>query len=419
MNTLKSAALVVVLLAVLYGVFVALSKPDRSPFATPASEHDEELAPPLVDFSMAETPVSATAAPTSLPMARGHEAMTSPAEAASRSPRGSAIAPDLDSPDSLPPPTSVPSTDPPLDPTAAAGSDLRRSSYESPAYGATSQPGSAYGGSASESPAVTLPSTSPPAGEATQSAPGRDNEPPPGNSASLTAWSLRQDLQAAEQLVAGGKFRDALARLSPYYAKPELGPDDRAALVAWLDALAAKVIYSREHLLAYPHKVRSGESLFDIGGQYQVGWQLLQSINGLTAMDPRVLVPGTELKIVPGPFRAELSLSAGELTLYAGELYAGRFPLAVGNEPPSIGSFKVLDKREDRTYYGLDGRMIPANDPNNPYGGRWISLGGEVCIHGSPLAPTSQTLGCISLSPQDARDVYGILTVGSEVTIRR
>ena len=33
--------------------------------------------------------------------------------------------------------------------------------------------------------------------------------------------------------------------------------------------------------------------------------------------------------------------------------------------------------------------------------------------------PGDKTLGCISLSPQDAQDVYGILSIGSEVKIRR
>ena len=74
---------------------------------------------------------------------------------------------------------------------------------------------------------------------------------------------------------------------------------------------------------------------------------------------------------------------------------------------------------QQKSYYGLDGRVIPANDPNNPYGGWWISLGGEVAIHGSPATPSNQTLGCISLSPQDAKDVYSILSMGSEVAIRR
>jgi lipoprotein-anchoring transpeptidase ErfK/SrfK len=68
---------------------------------------------------------------------------------------------------------------------------------------------------------------------------------------------------------------------------------------------------------------------------------------------------------------------------------------------------------------GFDGRMIAGNDPNNPYGGWWISLGGEVSLHGSPATPSEKTAGCIALSPQDAKDVYGILSIGSEVKIRR
>jgi len=80
----------------------------------------------------------------------------------------------------------------------------------------------------------------------------------------------------------------------------------------------------------------------------------------------------------------------------------------------------VADKAPSHTYVGADGRTIPANDPLNPYGGAWIDLGREVSIHGSPAIASgaNETLGCISLSPQDARDLYGILSLGSDVTIR-
>jgi lipoprotein-anchoring transpeptidase ErfK/SrfK len=58
--------------------------------------------------------------------------------------------------------------------------------------------------------------------------------------------------------------------------------------------------------------------------------------------------------------------------------------------------------------------------PANPFGSIWIDLGNDVAIHGSAEAPSSydDRLGCISLSPRDARDVYGILSIGSEVIIR-
>ena len=48
-----------------------------------------------------------------------------------------------------------------------------------------------------------------------------------------------------------------------------------------------------------------------------------------------------------------------------------------------------------------------------------IDLGGDVCIHGSPNADADARLGCISLSPADANDLYGILSKGSAIVIRR
>jgi lipoprotein-anchoring transpeptidase ErfK/SrfK len=312
---------------------------------------------------------------------------------------GGSFLPNLDT-GSMPPPASLPSTSPPSDPTAAPGG-LARSNYESPA----AAPGSAP-------PLETPPSTAPPAAAV---------PPPAATSPALTAYSLKRDWQEAERLVAEGKCRDALAKLSPYHGHPDLPPDQRPHLAAWLDALAAKVIYSREHFLAAPYRVRKGETLFDVSNNpaVNVPWPLLLSINRGAVNDPMIVVPGTELKVVPGPFRADINLTTSELTLFLGDLYAGRFPLALGDQPPQPGSYQVRDKRNDRTYYGLDGRVIPANDPANPYGGYWLDLSGEVSIHGSPLTPTSRTLGCISLSPQDAKDVYSILSLNSDVTIRR
>jgi lipoprotein-anchoring transpeptidase ErfK/SrfK len=237
---------------------------------------------------------------------------------------------------------------------------------------------------------------------------------------SIATYDLRRDMAEVEQLIAGNRFKAALAKLTPHYFNPDLPADQRVVLLSWLDPLAGKVIYSREHLLASAHTVRKGETLYDVAHQYNVEYRLLQNINSREVSDPLILVPATELKVVPGPFHADVNLSTGELTLVVGELYAGRFPFTLGDQPPQPGEYKIIDKRsQQKTYVGFDGRMIPGNDPNNPYGGWWLSLGGEVAIHGSPSIPSDKTLGCISLSPQEAQDVYGILSIGSEVKIRR
>ena len=130
---------------------------------------------------------------------------------------------------------------------------------------------------------------------------------------------------------------------------------------------------------------------------------LLQSINREVVSDPQILVPGTQLKVVPGPFRADVSLATGELTLFLGEMYAGRFPFALGNEPPQPGGYKVQDKLTNRTYYAADGRTIPANDPANPYGGTWIDLGHEASIHGSAIASAAARRHARLHQPQPAR----------------
>ncbi len=385
MNTLKSAAVVLVLAGVLYGVYTALNKPETQPPPGMTASDLDNLAPPEFDFAIGGDAADEKAAEISAPPA----ALTLRSESHSpadlhdaehgHSHENSIYGGSQDA-------AKAPSTTPPVE-SAAAESFNRRSNYE------TSEGGQETGDRGQEPGASVQGSTS------------------------LTAVAFRRDCQLAEQHVGDGKFRTALATLSAHY-HADLSAEDRAQLLAWLDALAAKVIYSREHLLESPYIVRGRETLFEVAERLHVPAELLANINGVN--DPRILVTGTELKVVPGPLRADVDLESGELTLFLGELYAGRFPIAVGNEPPEPAEYAVQNKAPDRTYIGPDGRTIPANDPTNPYGQCWIDLGTKACIHGSPQssAPGTQALGCISLSPQDARDVYAMLVPGSQVLIR-
>jgi lipoprotein-anchoring transpeptidase ErfK/SrfK len=193
---------------------------------------------------------------------------------------------------------------------------------------------------------------------------------------------------------------------------------ERSALLGRLDPLAATVIYSRRHLLEQPHRVGQAETLMEIAARYELPWQLLANINSID--DPVTVLPGTELKVVRGPFRAEVDLEREELTIFLGDLYAGRFSIAVGSSPtPEEGTYTIQDKQSARTYYDAGGTPIPPEDPRNPYGKVWLDLGKQFCIHGSPdrTEPTDQ--GCISLRGTDADDLYAILGQGSTVTIRR
>jgi hypothetical protein len=214
-----------------------------------------------------------------------------------------------------------------------------------------------------------------------------------------------------------GDLKDALGTLSTFYNAPELTQEQRTDLLDILDALAREVIFSRRHLLDSVYVVAPGETLSDIGKRYDVPSEIIARINAIDPTSP--LSGGTKLKVVPGPFRAEVDVAKNELTLFLGDLYAGRYPVAFGSDPaPKPGLFQVIDKQRAKNYYG-NGVQIASNDPRNPYGGYWIDLGQDLCIHGTSDGPGETKLGCISLSPLDASDVFGMLSRGSPVTIRR
>lgn len=390
-------------MGVLYGVYVALSPPPSS------HSHDhhaelEVLHPPMVEFpggAASDPPKMAVSESPQLfpPVAPPVDAHPAPQAAFAES--GSPAAAEATSPAFAQPAVQAPPSQPPEMPenalASAAESPFRRSNYETPTTPQPAPPTAQIGA---------------PQADATAANPLRSPE--------LQAFDFRRTWQSVERNVQAGKFRAALAELSPYYNHPEITPEERKQVLDWLDALAGKVIYGPEHLLEEPYRVQGRESLNEVADRYRIPAQLLRNVNSGAAPESGVLLPGTELKVIPGPFRAEINLAGSELTLYLGDLYAGRFPFTVGDETPQPGAYKVADKRTDKDYYGKNGQVIPALDPNNPYGGVWIDLGRELSLHGSPARENgSQTLGCISLSPRDAQDVFGILSLNAEVRIVR
>jgi len=237
-------------------------------------------------------------------------------------------------------------------------------------------------------------------------------------SAGVGVDGFESAMRAVHTKIEGEAWYDALLKLSSFYNDPNLSAGEMSQLVDLLDPLAGKVIYSTEHLIEPAYQSQPGDTIKNISDRYQVPWQLLGNINGIE--NPETLLAGRELKVVRGPFRAEVSLSKKELTLFVGKLYAGRFAISVGNDPaPLPGQYQINDKQPGRTYYAGNGQTIPIDDPSNPYGRVWLDLGSNLCIHGSSPNGVSPGQGCIALTARDAGDIFGILSKGSSVVISR
>ena len=140
--------------------------------------------------------------------------------------------------------------------------------------------------------------------------------------------------------------------------------------------------------------------------------------------NPDFLIAGTQLKMIQGPFRAEIAYGKKEMTMFVGGMYAGRFPLDFGSDQPiNVGEYRVQRKSDrGQVYVDRGGQSVAAGSQYNPYGRYWIDLGNGLCIHS---ANTNDGRGCIRVQYNevanvfDAADVFGILSEKSQVTIRR
>ncbi|MBN2473079.1 MAG: LysM peptidoglycan-binding domain-containing protein [Pirellulales bacterium] len=420
MNSAKTLLICLVLAAVAYGVYVSISRRPETAGLT-------DIAPPWSQDSQGQ-PLGADSATPQFPGAGPNGAVADPAAsgfgAAPSYPGVSAAGPTGGTPPMGPPaggtaPAFVPPSGPPapvgaMDPATAG--PYPSGSIAGPASG---PPPSAF----DQLNSLRAPAGGPVGAEVPGSNPlaGRSLETTPTDAFS----AYMQDVQAK---LDQNQLADALRALTFLYGNPDMPPDRARQVVELLDQLAGTVVYSRDHWLEAACVVGPGDTSVSIAQQYGVPWRLLARINGLgDADEPQ---PGQTLKVVRGPFHALIDLNRYELTLMLDDLYAGRFQIGVGQDyAPLEGSYVVTNMTRDPEYYapnGPEALHVRAEDPANPLGNFWIGLAKQagqnspIGIHGtnnpSNVGHTGGH-GTICLGDRDIEDVFGILSIGSRVTI--
>lgn len=219
---------------------------------------------------------------------------------------------------------------------------------------------------------------------------------------------IRHDYESSKRtvltLLNQGQLVEALRELSKWYGNTAVPPEDEPHLIELLSQLAGTVIYSRDPWLGPPYQVRVGESLESIAQQDQVPWQLLAKINGL--QNPNGLLPGEKLKIVHGPFQAQLNVRQGWLALFVDGLYAGRFRVqATDPVTKPDGDYPVV--KFSAGQLGAGGNQAP-----------YISLGGDLHLR-VPEDALPPGVTAIRINRQDMDDVFDMLSERSQVTIVR
>ena len=436
MNFLKNLMIIAVLAAVGYGVYVSLARNNADPGQSPGVAEGWPVVP-KAELPSAKPSVS-PGGPLALSGSSARPAAGTNSVAGGTAPLVPSLPTTLTgpSPQTSPGPTSATPAMPYGSSTPAAPTNPASSPIAT--LGAPISP-DAVSAMPKSNPAGPQPATLPPADTVCNLTPPPEfsalnmTSPKPANPADSLLLSkftaLMVDVQKA---LDEGRLSEAHLALSHLYGKTELPAEQAKQITALLDQLAGTVIYSRQYYLEPPYVIQQGETIETIAQKYNVPWELLARINGLippttattdNGVKDHPLPARTELKVVRGPFDAVVNLDKHELTLLLQGRYAGRFPIAVGRDQPTLeGSYTVREKALSPAYYGPDGVNISANDPRNPLGHAWIGLTDRIGIHGvnDPQAiGRSDNRGAIGVADRDLQDLYGILSVGSRVTILR
>ncbi len=230
-------------------------------------------------------------------------------------------------------------------------------------------------------------------------------------------------LASIDAEIAANKYLAAHKALSKlYWDEPQL----RQAIQTRIDTTAKSIYFDPQPHYMPAYEVQPADQIRVFARNYNVPWEYLVRVNRIA--DPSRIQAGEKLKVIKGPFSAVVDLTDYSLTIHGHGYYVRRYPVGVGKDGTTpIGSFKVVSKLSNPTYYGPD-VVIQPDDPTNPLGERWVGLddgNGQPTsygIHGT-IDPGSigkaESRGCVRLRNEDVAEVYDLLGVGSEVIIRR
>jgi lipoprotein-anchoring transpeptidase ErfK/SrfK len=241
-------------------------------------------------------------------------------------------------------------------------------------------------------------------------------------------------ITAGKQALANDDLIAARAHFSEAMANGAEG-EDALLLRAELTRIGEETIFSPRVLDGDPHVIRyiikPGDVLAKIASTYKISSDLIAGINGIA--NKHMIRAGRGIKVIKGPFRAVIDSKTFTMDVYLDGTFVKHYKVGMGIDGSTpTGEWRVATKLTNPTYYPpRGGKIVAADDSENPLGERWISLDGisgnavgqlRYGIHGT-IEPESigqnASLGCIRMYNEDVEALYTYLVEKhSTVTIR-
>ena len=235
----------------------------------------------------------------------------------------------------------------------------------------------------------------------------------------VTHPSWRSEWEKAKTLEKGGSYLEAKEIYDSLLQKEHLGRKKRIILKEYED-LQMKMLFSKvETPGSALHTVVPGDTLYGIAKKYGTTIELLQKSNSISGDQ---IYPGTKLKVNQSKFSILIKKKSNRLTLSADGKPVKTYRVATGaGGSTPVGTFKIINRLKDPTWFH-SGQAIPPDHPENILGSRWLGFDSPgYGIHGTTLPQTIGTQaskGCVRMHNSDVEELYTLIPVGTEVTIK-
>ena len=175
------------------------------------------------------------------------------------------------------------------------------------------------------------------------------------------------------------------------------------------------------------YTVGKGDSITSIGNALNTTQGLLMRANGID--ENTVLSMGRRLKYTPKDFRIAIERSRCRLFLLDKDGIFKCYAVGLGmpGHETTLGSYKIGNKEKNPIWHKPGAGPIPAGDPNNQLGTRWMplvpdqeGLPKDLGIHGT-ISPETvgkySSNGCTRLLPEEVEELYDLVVRSTPVDI--
>ena len=169
------------------------------------------------------------------------------------------------------------------------------------------------------------------------------------------------------------------------------------------------------------YEIKPGDTLARIAKEFNTTIELIMKSNNLAS--DRIM-PGKKIKVWTAPFNILVDKSQNILVLKTkDEEIIKTYVVATGaNNSTPVGTFTIIDRIPNPPWFKPGAaKPIPAGDPENILGTRWLGISvPSYGIHGTtePQSLGKQaTQGCVRMANSDVEELYAIVPKGTEVII--